>query len=247
MLKRHAQEPQDPTTVFFVSFNLKSQPAIDLGKALEKKFSCIVFAEETGTQNAAKLGSAKFNQTLQHPYTEKNFVMAVQTIVKNRKAQWEKDERKRIHDEKMRARVKLAEGPKSDGVFLQEAPEQMIDDSSRVFKGEKPLDFFVVQESESPVPRGRFDVQPHAPTRTFEEITLSLERGGEERSLTRTTSSFSQKSSEEATEANRDSEIRSRQTRNQETPMSHFWAVLGMCLIGSAICLYCVYQVLFVI
>ena len=88
-------EQPKPGTIFFVSFNLTSEDPAALAKTIESHHNvCIVFAELEGFDTAAKLSSAKMTQTLQHPYTEKNFLMAVQTIVKKRKVQHEKNLRK---------------------------------------------------------------------------------------------------------------------------------------------------------
>lgn len=97
-------EPR-PGTVFYVSFNLKVGDVPTIVRLIEQTngMVCIVFAEEEGTKTAAKLSSAKFTQTLQNPYTEKNFLMAMQTVVKNRKAQHEKNLRKQAHIERQKS------------------------------------------------------------------------------------------------------------------------------------------------
>ncbi|MES2962679.1 MAG: hypothetical protein V4760_02235, partial [Bdellovibrionota bacterium] len=95
-----------PGTIFFVSFNLKTSDASLLARRIEQKNNlCIVFAEQQGIETAAKLSSAKLTQTLQHPYTEKNFTMAVQTIVKKRRVQLEKDLRKQSHLERRKGMI----------------------------------------------------------------------------------------------------------------------------------------------
>ncbi|MEK7356600.1 MAG: hypothetical protein AAB250_09135 [Bdellovibrionota bacterium] len=119
-------ERPTPGTVFFVSFNLKSYDATLLARRIEQKNNiCIVFAEHEGFDTAAKLSSAKMSQTLQHPYTEKNFLMAVQTIVKKRKVQHEKDLRKQSVLDRRKgitdAQIPSEPEPEGDQVFKAEA------------------------------------------------------------------------------------------------------------------------------
>ncbi len=144
------EEVPRPGTVYFVSFNLQSTNAVFLAKQIESQgMICIVFAEEPGVQTAAKLSSAKMTQTLQHPYTQKNFVMAVQTIVKNRKAQFEKDLRKKQHDERLKSQQKTSGPAANAGIIIQEGAKQVTDDSAKVFKGESSENFSATQSGRS--------------------------------------------------------------------------------------------------
>lgn len=157
----------EPGTIFFISFNLKSGDAVALSKRLEQAhhMTCIVFAEVQGVDTAAKLSSAKLTQTLQHPYTEKNFLMAVHTVVKKRKAQHEKNLRKQNFLERQKqlkdrstnqTRLNLSTdqtfkseslNDANDSLIIQKAAEKVIDDQARVFKGEEPADNSVLYQS----------------------------------------------------------------------------------------------------
>jgi hypothetical protein len=124
----HVNPPTDeiespkPGTVFFVSFNLKTADPGFVAKWIEEKQStCIVFAEHEGFDTAAKLSSAKMAQTLQHPYTSRNFLMAVQTIVKKRKVQHEKELRKQTVLDRRKEQVEVHDS---------------IDASNKLFKAE---------------------------------------------------------------------------------------------------------------
>ncbi len=250
-----------PGSVYFLSFNLLSEPAVNVAKKIEQTpgHVCIVFAEEPGVQTAAKLSSAKMSQTLQHPYTEKNFLMAVQTIVKKRKAQFEKDLRKRQHEERMKARITKSVTEKDHGIIIQEAPEGLTDSSVRIFKadaaemfseiqsGAHAKSFFIIQEGPTIIGASEREA--------VEKVTMKrLEMASEPASVKR--KSFETKvhqespdKSDEAPQTKSVSQFAATERTPKsppayERPMSHFWAVLGVCLVGSAICLYCVYQIL---
>ena len=119
-----AESPRQGT-IFFTSFNLRLADPIATARAVEQKLNmvCIVFAELEGFETAAKLSSAKMSQTLQFPYTEKNFLMAVQTIVKKRTVQHEKNLRKLSVLERRK-------GALGDAAAAQSGPDE------KVFKGE---------------------------------------------------------------------------------------------------------------
>jgi hypothetical protein len=247
-------------TVYFVSFNLNSQPATAIAKKLEQAgMACIVFAEEAGVQTAAKLSSAKMSRTLQHPYTEKNFLMAVQTIVKNRKAQSEKDERKRQHDERLKARMKAAEGVKDHGIIIQEAPERLADKGAMVFKMDAPEpqtlvqaggrshDFFVIQEGAKAAGGNRREALASVPA---EKASRPETEAVHENSVA-PKKTFIVAVKEEAAPAAASPAVPaaplslSPRAPAREATMNQFWAVFGMCMIGSAVCLYCLYEIIF--
>ncbi len=262
-LRAFPDETARAGTVYFLSFNLQSTPAIPLGKKIEQLgMACIVFAEEVGVQTAAKLSSAKMSQTLQHPYTEKNFVMAVQTIVKNRKAAFEKDERKRQYDERLRANQKNSKLMTDAGLIIQEAPEQITDDSARVFKNDASKSFFAIQQGpsgpgqrapafdlETPAKKEHdFNVLSYADMKkkraaagAFEDSPVS----GESKSQS---PDYDQDTVADIIDLAGQTVIPGESNLNPpafERPMSHFWFVLALCSIASAFCLYCVYQILF--
>lgn len=97
---QYSQFDSTPTnTVFYISFNFNGAHVIQVTQDLEHRLgmTCIVFAESDDFQTAAKLSSAKMTQTLQHPYTQKNFLMGLQTIVKKRKTELAKEQRRQNH------------------------------------------------------------------------------------------------------------------------------------------------------
>lgn len=263
-----------PGSVYFLSFNLMSEPAVNAAKKIEQTpgHVCIVFAEEAGVQTAAKLSSAKMSQTLQHPYTEKNFLMALQTIVKKRKAQFEKDLRKRQHEDRMKARMVNSIPEKDHGVIIQEAPENLTDSTVRVFKtdaaemyseiqsGAHAKSFFIIQEGPKTVGGSereamekvtikRLKMAPEHTTvkRKFdasEEVQSSPEELDEAAQSTKSVIKLAVVPEKDENSPKAANERTPKSPPAYERPMSHFWAVLGVCLVGSAICLYCVYQIL---
>lgn len=166
-----------PGTVFFISFNLKSTDVTALVRRIEKmRMYCIVFAENEDFQTAAQLGSAKMPQTLQYPYTQKNFLMAMQTLVRKRKEQFEKEIRQRQHHERQKGpKLEAAEakndGPrlfksdsenKDSGFIIQEGIENHARTTTHIQgdaapaiasimqKGTKGSSFFIIQKGEAP-------------------------------------------------------------------------------------------------
>lgn len=267
-------ESPRPGTVYFVSYNLKTTNSIEVAKYIEQqlRLHCIVFAEEEGVQTATKLSSAKMTQTLQYPYTEKNFLMAMQTIVKNRKAQHEKDLRKKQHEERLRAQMNSSSAIKAadPGLIIQKGIEQMGPDATTVFKGEgheqfmlvqkgpATESFFAIQEGAKPAPTAAREVtQPEINKRSaMGESSVPAKNRGHDLTLVRENAANSEPGAvtelagappAKEAQAARGSFAPSNANKFErgERPMSEVWAIVITCLVGSIVCLYCIYQILF--
>lgn len=136
-------ENTKPDTIFYISFNFSGANPITLAQDLEQRLgmTCIVFAESDDFQTAAKLSSAKMTQTLQHPYTQKNFLMGLQTIVKKRKAEYEKEKRRQSHHRQEQQQKTVTDG----GVIVQKGIAQEAS-SATVIQGETKPSISIVQE-----------------------------------------------------------------------------------------------------
>ena len=139
-------ENTKPDTVFYISFNFTGANPIALAHDLEQRLgmTCIVFAESDDFQTAAKLSSAKMTQTLQHPYTQKNFLMGLQTIVKKRKAEQEKEKRRLSHQRHEQQQKSVTDG----GVIVQKGQAQEATSATVIHGAAKPS-ISMVQEGVS--------------------------------------------------------------------------------------------------
>lgn len=141
-------------SVVFLSSNLKGADIKDSVHTLTETLhvDCIVFAEKTDTQTATLLSSAGFPKTIQRPFSEKNFVMAVLTISKERRQLKDKQERKLRHQQRMEANkvnndspVKEAtsaevlhfSGPEDEASSLEVMEGEDQRNSAEVFHGER--------------------------------------------------------------------------------------------------------------
>ncbi|HMN69347.1 MAG TPA: hypothetical protein PKC28_12470 [Bdellovibrionales bacterium] len=271
-------------TVVFVSFNLKAANAIGVTKRLEQQLglNCVVFAEAEGVDTAAKLSSAKMTQTLQFPYTEKNFTMAVQTLVKKRKAQHEKNLRKQNFMERQKQKGEAQNNRiETGGVFVQKSAPQIETGGTRVFegaaptasgaileKGAKSRRFSQIQQLDggkgfvgvlkSAASGARRMVQGEAAQR---HVPPALARGEDESrsetlldppapALSQVASgdAIAHESAPAETPQVTTRELISPSTADAaqalESRVATLWAILTISLMGIAICLYCLYEMI---
>lgn len=245
-------------TVYFVSFNLKSTDPLVLSKQIELnlKMTCIVFAEDEGIGTATQLSSAKMTQTLQHPYTQKNFLMAMQTIVKKRKEDFEKEMRQKNHRETRQFKMRAENEIKTDGVYIQKGPKAMAAPSTLIKGDGKQMakmilqqasqgkGFFVIQDAASPVGKSR--TLNIAGSKKFAPVPTDVTKKNDSAAVILTPNIQDPEAAEEATPA--DGVLQPKATvykSMREELMSEYWAILAMLFLGISICCYCLYEILF--
>lgn len=245
-------------TVYFVSFNLKSTDPLVLSKQIELnlKMTCIVFAEDEGIGTATQLSSAKMTQTLQHPYTQKNFLMAMQTIVKKRKEDFEKEMRQKNHRETRQFKMRAENEIKTDGVYIQKGPEAMAAPSTLIKGDGKQMakmilqqasqgkGFFVIQDAVSPVGKSRtLNVAGSKNLATTPAEAMKAE----DPAVISTPQIQRPEALEELIPADRvlhQPKATAYKSMREEL-MSEYWAILAMLFLGISICCYCLYEILF--
>jgi len=283
-----------PGTIFYVSFNLKATESVTLARRIEQQLGlhCIVFAEQEGTETAAKLSSAKMSHTLQFPYTKKNFLMAVKLLVNQRKAQFEKDKRQQNMKERRKgaAEHNLVFPGENDAVIIQKGQAQSAT-QTKVIKGdgraaqvlhargiktqsfsfvnkgnsgettviiqnsepalqakarplalEKPVSTAQVQAAEPAVQSPQKNHQP--PVFALKPILTEAKTQAlaSEPSPTQPLTADQENKVEIASAP---AAIKSAASANQSQYSNEtFWAILVTAFLGSLICLYCLYQIL---
>ena len=102
--------------------NVKSMTALLTDKL---NVDVIVFSNSDDVKSRAELASCGFEKTIQPPYNEKNFLMAVQKIRSDRVAENEKIERKLRHQERMTGVHEEASGVSAPNLHLVSEDENV--------------------------------------------------------------------------------------------------------------------------
>lgn len=99
-----------PGSVVFISWELANTDIKSFANQLHLQCAStsIIFAEQDNVQTRAEITSAGFSRTIQPPFSQKNFVMAVQKIVAERNEENEKRLRKINHHQRMQPPVEEA-------------------------------------------------------------------------------------------------------------------------------------------
>lgn len=138
-------------TVFFVSFNLNGSDVASTVRLIEENLhmTAVVFAEKEDFKTAASLSSAKMSHTLQHPYTEKNFLMAMQNIVKKRRAEHEKELRKQTVHDRRKGAATVEPDVKKPSFIIQKGAAGEGGAGTQVIKGDAEKVKSIIQEGQA--------------------------------------------------------------------------------------------------
>ena len=128
--------------IVFLCWELPNTNIKSMTSLLSDKMSVdvIVFSSNDDVKNRAELASCGFEKTIQPPFNEKNFLMAVQKINSDRLAENEKILRKMRHHERVHQQNQEQNPADIEVEMLQEGLAMGEDNEAQVFSGAEEED-----------------------------------------------------------------------------------------------------------